>query len=275
MTGQVGQVGQVGRVGQVGLTGLAIALMAAPSFAATKAIRAGTLIDPSGKIATNVVIVINDDRITSVGTGAPPAGVEVIDLGRLTLIPGLIDLHTHMTYVWDRAPGTRPLNQPRRPAGVTTVLAAENARKTLETGVTTVRDLGASGDVDYAMRDLINAGRMIGPRMFVAGQGLSAPRGDAPKPDYGQLAEARLAAGSDWVKVYGSRGSYQSVDTTQTLTFEQMKAAVDAAHAAGLTAGGSCDGEPGPRPRYGPRYYAAYLRDPDGLRIEVVTGSGF
>src|SRR5207237_667384 len=95
----------------------------------------------------------------------------------------------------------------------------------------TVRDLGASNDIDYAMRDLINMGKMLGPRMFVAGQGLSAPREGAPKPDYGQLAEARIAAGSDWVKVYGSRGSYQSVDTTQTLTFEEMKAAVDAAHA--------------------------------------------
>ncbi|MGH9141162.1 MAG: amidohydrolase family protein, partial [Vicinamibacterales bacterium] len=78
---------------------------------------------------------------------------------------------------------------------------------------------------------LINMGKMVGPRMFVAGQGLSAPRADAPKPDYRQLAEARVAAGSDWVKVYGSRGSYQSVDTTQTLTFDEMKAAVDGAHA--------------------------------------------
>ena len=210
---------------------VAALLVATPAFAATKAIRAGKLLDPSGKLITNAVIVIDDDRITSIGTGAPPAGVEVIDLSRLTLIPGLIDLHTHMTYFWDRAPGTRPLNQPRRPAGVTTVLAAENARLTLETGVTTVRDLGASGDVDYAMRDLINIGRMLGPRMFVAGQGISAPRADAPKPDYRQLAETRVAAGSDWVKVYGSRGSYQSVDTTQTLTFDEMKAAVDAAHA--------------------------------------------
>ena len=112
------------------------------------------------------------------------------------------------------------------------MLAAENARRTLETGVTTVRDLGASNDTDYAMRDLINMGKMIGPRMFVAGQGLSAPpRAAPPNPDYRQLAEARVAAGSDWVKVYGSRGSYQSVDTTQTLTFDEMKAAVDAAHA--------------------------------------------
>ena len=163
------------------------------------------------------MIVVDNDRIVSVGTGAPPAGVEVVDLRRFTVIPGMIDVHTHMTYYWDRAPGTRPLGQPRRPAGVTTVLAGDNARRTLETGVTTVRDLGASNEADYAMRDLINMGRMVGPRMFVAGQGLSAGR-DAPvDPEaFRQLAEARIAAGSDWIKVFGSRGSYQSVDTTQT-----------------------------------------------------------
>jgi imidazolonepropionase-like amidohydrolase len=216
-------------------TAVMVIALAPAAFAQTKAIRAGRVVDGSGRVITNAVIVIDRDRITSVGTGAVPADAEVIDLSRYTLIPGLIDLHTHMTYYWDRTPGTRPLNQPRRPAGVTTVLAAENARKTLETGVTTVRDLGASNEVDYAMRDLINMGRMIGPRMFVAGQGLSAPRGGgAPNPDsYRQQAEARVAAGSDWVKAYGSRGSYQSVDTTQTLTFDEMKAAVDAAHAKG------------------------------------------
>ena len=203
------------------------------SFAATKAIRAGKLVDGSGKTIANAVIVVENDRIVSVATGAPPAGAEVIDLSRFTIVPGLIDAHTHMTYFWDRTPGTRPLGQPRRPAGVTTVLAAENARLTLETGVTTVRDLGASNEVDYAMRDLINIGKMIGPRMFVAGQGLSAARDrTGPVPEmYREQAEARVAAGSDWVKVYGSRGSYQSVDTTQTLTYDEMKAAVDAAHA--------------------------------------------
>jgi len=103
---------------------VAALLSAAPALAATKAIRAGKVIDPAGTVITNAVIVIDDDRITSIGTGAPPAGAEVIDLSRFTLIPGLIDLHTHMTYFWDGTPGTRPLNQPRRPAGVTTVLAA-------------------------------------------------------------------------------------------------------------------------------------------------------
>ena len=206
---------------------------ASTAAAATKAIRAGKVVDPSGKAIANAVIVVENDRIVSVGSGAPPAGADVIDLSRFTIVPGLIDAHTHMTYFWDRTPGTRPLGQPRRPAGVTTVLAAENARLTLATGVTTVRDLGASNEVDYAMRDLINMGKMTGPRMFVAGQGLSAARDrTGPVPDmYRQQAEARIAAGSDWVKVYGSRGSYQSVDTTQTLTYDEMKAIVDAAHA--------------------------------------------
>ena len=211
---------------------LLIVAMAAPASAATKAIKAGRLVDGAGRVTANAVIVVDDDRIASVGTTTPPSGAELIDLTRYTVIPGLIDVHTHMTYYWDRTPGTRPLGQPRRPAGVTTVLAAENARRTLETGVTTVRDLGASNEVDYAMRDLINLGKMIGPRMFVAGQGLSAPRNGAVEADaFREQAEARLAAGSDWIKIFGSRGSYQSVDTTQTVPFEAMKAVVDAAHA--------------------------------------------
>ena len=210
---------------------LAMALLASPALAQTKAIRAGTAITPSGPVA-NAVIVVENDRIVSVGTSAPPAGAQVIDLRRFTVIPGMIDVHVHMTYYWDRTPGTRPLGQPRRPAGVTTVLAADNARRTLETGVTTVRDLGAQNEVDYAMRDLIAMGRMVGPRMFVAGQGLSAARGSAVEPEgFRQQAEARIAAGSDWIKIFGSRGSYQSVETTQTVPFEAMKAVVDAAHA--------------------------------------------
>jgi len=210
------------------------AAVAAANAAGQTFIKAARVIDSTGRVITNGVIVIENGRIVSVGTAPPPDAASVVDLGRLTVLPGLIDVHTHMTYYWDRKPGTRPLDQPRRPAGVTVVLAAENARKTLESGVTTVRDLGASSETDYAMRDLINMGRMIGPRMFVAGQGLSADRSGAANPArFQEQAEARIAAGSDWVKIFGSRGSYQSVETTQTVTFEEMKAAVDAAHAKG------------------------------------------
>src|SRR6516164_8966484 len=208
--------------------------MPRPAGAQTKAIRAARLVDGSGHELRNPVIVVQGDRITAVGPGITiPPNAEVIDLMHYTIVPGLIDAHTHMTYYWDGAPGTRPLGQARRPAGVTAVLAADNARKTLETGVTTVRDLSAANEVDFAMRDLINMGRMVGPRMFVAGQGLSASRDrTGPDPDlFRQQAEARIAAGADWVKIFGSRGSFQSVETTQTVPFEEMKAAVDAAHA--------------------------------------------
>jgi len=218
------------------ITIVALSVLAAtPVSAQTKVIRAGKVWDGS-RTLTDVAIVIDGDRITRIDSAKEPAaaGAEVIDLRRYTLLPGLIDLHTHMTYYWDRQPGTRPLGQRRRPA-VTVFLAQENARRTLETGVTTVRDLGASNETDFAMRDLIAMGAMPGPRMIVAGQGISAAR-QATGPDPGAMrsaAEDRIKNGSDWVKVYASRGSFDSVDTTQTLTFDEMKAIVDAAHGRG------------------------------------------
>lgn len=196
------------------------------------AIRFGRLWDGS-RVVPDAVVIVDGGRITRVGSGgAIPTGATVIDLRRYVGLPGLIDLHTHMTYYWDRASGTPPLGQRRRPAE-TVFLAQENARRTLETGVTTVRDLGAQNETDLSMRDLIARGAMLGPRMFVSGQGLSVRRG-APSPGvegFRVAVDERLKTGADWVKVYASRGSYDSVDTTQTITYEEMKAIVDAAHA--------------------------------------------
>ncbi|HEY7546359.1 MAG TPA: amidohydrolase family protein, partial [Blastocatellia bacterium] len=213
------------------------------------ALRFGRLIDGQSKVIQDAVVVIDGERISKVGTGDAiiPPNAEVIDLRRYTAIPGLIDAHTHMTFYWDRAPGTRPWAQlGTLGAAVTVFLAQENARKTLESGVTTVRDLGSWEYTDIAMRELINRGAMTGPRMFVAGYGLhisSSPyRPGVVQPDPGQadgvaeiqrVARQQIAAGADWIKMYGSTGSDQDVTGFQTFTFEEMKAAVDVAHKAG------------------------------------------
>jgi imidazolonepropionase-like amidohydrolase len=153
-----------------------------------------------------------------------------------------------MTYYWDQTLGTRPWAQQGTVSDAVTVfLAQENARKTLETGVTTVRDLGSSDYNDIAMRDLINRGAMVGPRMFVAGWGLHVNGtpirpGTSATPDPGtadgvaevqRVARQQIAAGADWIKVYGSTGSDRDTSGYQTFTYEEMKAAVDVAHQAG------------------------------------------
>jgi imidazolonepropionase-like amidohydrolase len=202
--------------------------------ASATALRFGKLWDGSS-VTTDAVVVIDGDRIVSVGTGdaAVPRGARLIDLRNYTAIPGLIDLHTHITYYWDRRPGTRPRGQRRLPA-VTVYLAQDNARRTLETGVTTVRDLNAGNDMDLAMRELTASGTMVGPRIFASGPGLSAQIGQPPSPDrMKQLVEDRVKAGVDWIKVFGSRGGFENVDGTQTVTFDEMKAIVDTAHALG------------------------------------------
>jgi len=138
-----------------------------------KALRFGKLVDGRGKVWTDAIVIIRGERIGDITTDASkiPAGAEVIDLRRYTAIPGLIDVHTHITYYWDQSLNVHPFDQQsgsRLPA-ITVFLAEENARRTLEAGITTVRDLGANDWDDIAMRDLINRGSMIGPRMFVAG----------------------------------------------------------------------------------------------------------
>lgn len=198
------------------------------------AVRFGKLWDGSRTI-DDAVVVVDGDRIKSVGSGsnAVPSGATVIDLRKYTGLPGLIDLHTHITYYWDRKPGTRPRGGQRLPA-VTVYLAQENARRTLETGVTTIRDLNAGNDMDLAMRELIATGAMTGPRMFVSGPGLSSRPNQPLTPEtVAGLVGARVKSGVDWIKVFGSRGSYEVVDGTQTVSFDEMKTVVEAAHAAG------------------------------------------
>lgn len=202
------------------------------------AVRAARLWDGE-RVVERPVILIENGKVKEI-TSKVPKGAQVVDWSRLYVLPGLIDVHTHMTYYWDRKPGTRPRGGQRNLPAVTVYLAQDNARRTLETGVTTVRDLGASDYSDIAMRDLIQMGAMKGPRMFVSGYGLQLRRPDQPviggralnAEEVVQAVDRQVKAGADVIKVYGSVGGFDNVNTTQTFQFAEMKAAVEAAHAA-------------------------------------------
>jgi imidazolonepropionase-like amidohydrolase len=130
------------------------------------AVRAGRLLDGSDAAPIrNAVILIEGDRITAVGAGlAVPEGYEVVDLSRSTVLPGLIDCHTHIT----SQSGNYYEDLFRRSPIDEAVTAHVYARRTLEAGFTTVRNVGAREFIDVALRDAINRGDVVGPRMLVA-----------------------------------------------------------------------------------------------------------
>ncbi len=147
-------------------------LPAAASQAAppeTLAVKAGRLIDvKSGGVVTNAVVLVEDGRVKAVGQSVSiPAGAAVIDLSGYTVLPGLIDCHTHL--VAD-ASDADPLGELRSSSAKRAFESVPNARATLEAGFTTVRDLGSyRAFVDVALRDAIAKGDFPGPRMYVAG----------------------------------------------------------------------------------------------------------
>jgi len=216
---------------------------------AIKAVRFGKLWDARGRLWTSAIVVVEGDRIKTVTSDAAgiPSGAEVIDLSKYTGLPGLIDVHTHMTMYTDETPGAPMLRQlTANPPAVEVFLARKGALRTLEAGVTTVRDLGADQYMDIAMRDLINRGEMVGPRMFVCGYGLyvtntpykpglNLPAGGIADgvPEVLRVVRQQIAAGADVIKMYASTGTDDDVTGFQTYNYEEIKAAVDTAHQFG------------------------------------------
>jgi imidazolonepropionase-like amidohydrolase len=211
-----------------------------PVAGQTTAVRFARVVTPDA-VLTDAMVLVEGDRILAVRTGAPPTGAAVIDLRRYTGLPGLIDAHVHATYYWDQAPGTRPWQQlGSRPAATLLVLAQANLRKALEAGVTTARDLYATDRMGMYLRDLIAEGHVVGPRLVVAGCGLikrpgatfCGAHGDGPD-EVTRVANQQLDAGADLIKVFGSTGSGDDLSGTPTHSYEELLAAVQAAHARG------------------------------------------
>ena len=215
-------------------------------------VRAGKLLDvKSGKLQTNQVVVIEGDKIVSVGPASEIKNSStdtVIDLSNATVLPGLIDAHTHLTFNPHFGYETLAISVPRE-----ALTGAHNARLTLEAGFTTVRNVGARGYSDVALRDAINAGDVPGPRMLVSGPALSITGGhcDNDLLPYEYHATSDGAAdgveqvqhktreiikyGADLIKVCATGGVLSKGDdpNASQFTLEEMKAIVADAHRLG------------------------------------------
>jgi len=219
-------------------------------------IRAGKLVDvDAGRVFANQMILVRGGKIEAIGEHlAVPAGATLVDLSKMTVLPGLIDCHTHLADTGD----SEPLHVLQRTSAETAYAAIPNARLTLLAGFTTVRDVGVYRAFnDVAMRDAIARGDIIGPRMFVAGayitisQGAGAMTGlawDIPLPldlRYGeanspwevrQKVRELAHRGADHIKILstGAVLTHGSNPKSVEFTPEELQAAVEEAHNFGL-----------------------------------------
>jgi imidazolonepropionase-like amidohydrolase len=216
-------------------------------------IKAGRLVDVrTGRVLTDQFILIEGDRVKQIGSARSvqiPAGARMIDLSNATVLPGLIDCHTHLT----GEPGHNGyealgISIPRQ-----ALYGAKNAKLTLEAGFTTVRNVGASGYADVALRDAINAGDVPGPRIDASGPAIGVTGGHCDEsllaPEFNHRADGvadgvpslmtktREVAkyGADCIKICASGGVLSKGDSPEALQFsdEEIRAVVAEAHRLG------------------------------------------
>jgi len=244
---------------------LAVALLSTSAIAGDiKIIKAGSLFDSSsGKVTKDAVIVIEDDKIVAVGGSgtAIPADAEVIDLSSSFVLPGVMDMHTHVVGNLDNYFFAGYFQSPHR----ATIGGVVNAEKTLMAGFTTIRNVGASDYADVALRNAINAGEVPGPRMAVSGPGLGITGGHCDRNSLNASFEERsdgvadgpwavrtqvrknIKYGVDLTKFCATGGVFSKgtkVGMTQ-YTLEEMQAIVDESHTHGRKVAAHAHGNEG------------------------------
>ena len=238
------------------------------------AIRAGKLIDGTGRMLEDMVVLVEGERIAKVGKAEQvkiPEGAEVIGATNKTLMPGLIDSHVHVMGNGDpKEHELLRLGGVQESIGTVALKSYVHAKRSLEAGYTAIRDAGCRDYVDVALRDAIDEGLVEGPRMKVAGQALAATGGHmdmtnglaphvrigdlmniADSPDEGRkAARYQIKMGADFIKISATLSEYvrkRGEVCSQEMALETMRAICEVAHWAGRTVAAHCHGGDGVR----------------------------
>lgn len=249
-------------------TGLLVRPLSAAASGGTIVLRAARLFDGMA-MRTPGVLVIQGSRIVSMSSGDAGAGARVVDLGDATLMPGLIDCHTHVaarvtTSIY--LDGFGVADETGDSVAEAAIFSIKNAASMLRNGFTTIRDVGGGSGIDLAMRDAINSGEIPGPRMLVAGLPLTITGGHGDANDlpadvqvdrptgvaygpYGfrEVVRENVKRHVDLIKILATGGvlSYGDVWNIPQMDLDEIQAAVDEAHKFERKVSAHCHGDPG------------------------------